>query len=566
MGSEIDRSGNVGISSTHILSFFDECNAYINWHQQKESQKSVILPFGEFTDDICLKVDALKAKIDDFFLRCKIASFDNSSVDILNNLSSQLELLRNQSIVDTHELEKLPISKIEANKSLILDETVNPIWKNLLQQLFELIKNLDSEFNFQLTEDNWIQINNNLFTYINWKSEQVGKKVAELGAEKINNCLQTSLKEELLLLVEKDLSLKEQTDSIVLVEKLVRYYCHLHHILNNFVTFSDFYSPNNKGIFQAGVLYFDQRRCDLCIKVSDMNRHNTMASASGICLVYFDCFSKIKNEKMIILAAFTDGDIDNLTIGRNAIFSDNNGLDWDATIIKIIENPISIRQAFWSPYRKISKFISKQIEKLAASQEEKVNTATTSNIEKVSEKTETGLNQSLQPTESKVVEPNKPTTEPQKPAPFDIAKFAGIFAAIGLAFGAIGGVLASVVGGFLDLTWWKMPLAFLGIILAISGPSMILAWLKLRKRNLAPILDANGWAINAKITINIAFGTTLTHLAKLPKNSIVNIKDPFSIKQSPLLYIIIILAVLGIASYLLWHYGYFAKWGINYNI
>ena len=34
-------------------------------------------------------------------------------------------------------------------------------------------------------------------------------------------------------------------------------------------------------------------------------------------------------------------------------------------------------------------------------------------------------------------------------------------------------------------------------MLAISGPSMLIAWLKLRQRNIGPILDANGWAVNA---------------------------------------------------------------------
>ena len=63
-------------------------------------------------------------------------------------------------------------------------------------------------------------------------------------------------------------------------------------------------------------------------------------------------------EAFDISFSLTDGDFDNISVGRNAIFYDRNGLDWDATIIKIIDNPISIRQAFWSPYRKVSKFIS----------------------------------------------------------------------------------------------------------------------------------------------------------------------------------------------------------------
>ena len=246
------------------------------------------------------------------------------------------------------------------------------------------------------------------------------------------------------------------------------------------------------------------------------------------------------------------------------VFYDNNGLDWDATIVKIIDNPISIRQAFWMPYRKVSKFISKQIEKFASSKDQEVHAVTTSKVESTTAKADTHLKETIKShsAEANVDKPAGVVTEPAKPAPFDIAKFAGIFAAIGLAFGAIGSVLASIVGGFLALTWWKMPLAFLGIILAISGPSMILAWLKLRKRNLAPVLDANGWAINAKATINIAFGATLTHLAKLPKNSKLNFNDPFTKKKNPLIPIVIILIVLCAIAYWLWHCGYLAKWGI----
>ena len=55
---------------------------------------------------------------------------------------------------------------------------------------------------------------------------------------------------------------------------------------------------------------------------------------------------------MTIVAAFTAGDSDNLMVGRNGVFYDRKGRDWDATITKIIDNPISIRQAFWSPYKK----------------------------------------------------------------------------------------------------------------------------------------------------------------------------------------------------------------------
>ncbi|MDD4428654.1 MAG: hypothetical protein PHG64_09730 [Paludibacter sp.] len=351
-------------------------------------------------------------------------------------------------------------------------------------------------------------------------------------------------KNKLIALVEKDKELEKEAGNIILVDQLVRYYRDLYQILNNFVTFADFYAPNAEAVFQAGILYIDQRSCNLCIKVTDMAKHNTMASYSGICLLYCDCISRATNEKMTIVVCLTDGDVDNLTVGRNALFYDKKGQVWDASITKIIDNPISIRQAFWSPYRKFAKFVSIQVEKFAASKDEQVTNSATSGLEK------TTAQVGIATTDAAKVNA-APAPAPQ---PFDIGKFAGIFAAIGLAFGAIGSVLASVVGGFLALTWWKMPLAFLGLILAISGPSMLLAWLKLRKRNLAPVLDANGWAINARATINIEFGRTLTHLAELPKNAKLNMLDPFSKKKNPILPLLIILAVLALVAYFLWKY------------
>jgi hypothetical protein len=261
---------------------------------------------------------------------------------------------------------------------------------------------------------------------------------------------------------------------------------------------------------------------------------------------------------MTIVAALTDGDFYNIDIGRNAIFYDRKGNDWDATIVKIIDNPISIRQAFWSPYRKVSKFISTQVEKVASAKEKEVDTVAAAGIERTTNKLDTGIKQSLQP--ARTAAPVQPVVQQQ---PFDIGKFVGIFAALSLALGAIGSVIASILTGFLGLTWWKMPLALLGLILVISGPSMIIAWIKLRKRNLAPLLDANGWAINARATINIPFGNTLTHIASLPLNAKLNLVDPFSKKKNPLIAIIISLIIILCATgYLLWYYGFLCKWGI----
>jgi len=84
---------------------------------------------------------------------------------------------------------------------------------------------------------------------------------------------------------------------------------------------------------------------------------------------------------------------------------------------------------------------------------------------------------------------------------------------------------------------------------------MLLAWLKLRKRNLGPILDANGWAVNARARINVPFGRSLTSIAVLPPGAQRDLADPFAEKQKPwglYLTLVILLALV-----ILWAFGRF---------
>ena len=291
-------------------------------------------------------------------------------------------------------------------------------------------------------------------------------------------------------------------------------------LLRNFVSFQDFYAKRGKAllgrgnaqdapwaIFQAGTLVIDQRACNLCLKVSDMGKHNAQAPDSGMYLIYCNCKHQATGQTMTIVAAMTVGEIRNLKVGKNALFYDRQGHDWEAEVVKIIDNPISIGQAFWSPYRKLGEWVSGLITKSAAEKEKKSFADMTAKLQ-----TPPAAGQAAQP------------------APFDIAKFAGIFAAIGMAIGALGTFLTGLldeVGKIAENGWWAIPALIICILLAISGPSMVLAWMKLRKRNLAPLLNANGWAVNADAIVNVLFGNTLTEQAQYP---IMKLKDPFQKK------------------------------------
>ena len=503
VGHVTDRSGDKGINTELIEKFYQALADYTAWQAA-----AVEAPYGADTDKAIEAYNTLDAKVKDYFVRARLASFSPESASKLDVQASLIETISAENLTGkTDEIAAYPIARITDKAELPLDATINPAWADKFNTLIAIIKPQEKA----ITAQSWASIGAAFAAYNAWKSAKKGAEVESLGMETINKLLADNKKQTLLDLITQDNALKEEAESIEMVGKFLHIYRDFYRLLRNFVTFHDFYDKNINAVFQSGRLIIDQRECRLCIKVADMGKHNTMAAASGMYLVYCDCTSPLKNAKQTIVATVTVGDIGDLFVGKNAIYYDNEGGVWDAVITKIIDNPISIGQAFWSPYRRMSTIIENLINKSAADKDAAMMKDMTAKINEAPKAT-----------------PGAPTEN--KPQAFDIAKFAGIFAALGMALGMIGTALTSLFKGIFALEWWQLIAAFAGIILVISGPAMVLAWMKLRRRNIAPLLNANGWAINAASKINIPFGESLTDIAKYPK---LNLKDPYAKKDLP---------------------------------
>jgi hypothetical protein len=371
--------------------------------------------------------------------------------------------------------------------------------------------------------------------YESWRAAKAGVAVEKLGLKRVREILSSKAKENLAVLIAKDKALEPEAASIANVEKLARYVRDLHCLCVNFVNFKHLYEGREPAIFQCGTLFLDQRSCTLCLTVDDAGKHATMAGLAGAYLAYCDCVRKGTGEQMSIVAIFSQGDDDNLMVGRNGVFYDRKGRDYDATITKIVSNPISVRQAFWSPYKKLVRMIDEQVSKRAAA----ADSAADSKL--------AGAAQSAADVGS--------TPPPAQPKKIDV----GVVAALGVACSAAGTALAYLLGLFKGIELWQVLLVVLGLMLLISGPAMIIAWMKLRKRNLGPIFDANGWAVNAKARINVPFGTSLTGIAQLPPGATVDAGDRYA-EQAAFLpkFLLVLFLALCIHSYLYNQGGFYA--------
>lgn len=558
IGDTPDRSGDKGINAELAAQFFSAGRALMAWRQQPnlEPANSSLLPLKENTATGVEALLKVREKIEDYFTRCRLASFDPRAAELLNASTEDLKSLAPLNLAHTMgsrgtaennaAISALPLAMVAAGKSLPLTrDSLNPAWADLIssfnqQLVLPLIGARDC-----LTEQEWQLIMSRFEACLAWLEQKPATALDDLSSVELEPLLAPTLEAALSELIAADAALIETVDAIAHTDRLVRYTRDLACLARNFASFQNFYSGTEKGLFQAGTLYLDGRSCDLCIQVLDPSKHVALASLSGIYLAYCECVRGEKGsmEQMTIAAAFTAGDSDQLMVGRNGLFYDRHGRDWHATITKIIDHPISLRQAFWSPYKKLARLINEQIQKLAASKEKLSEGAASASVNVLTSKASAAV--TLPPAKAPASAPTAPA------APFDVAKFAGIFAAIGLAVGAMGTAVANLLHSFLNLAWWQMPLAIAGLLLVVSGPSVLLALFKLRNRNLGPLLDANGWAVNTRARINIPFGRSLTKLATLPAGAKCSNHDPYAETQIPWRrYLLMGSVILGAVTYL----------------
>lgn len=532
-GTVTDRSGKPGIDQERADAYFKDVDALAKWLDARTADAK-ILPLGPATDAACEAFEALRPKLEDWLARCKLAAFDARAATALAGKTEELEALSPQALTSgAAEIARLPLARIDPSARLPLGTGVNPAWSSAVSTFSRDVVVPLLGAREALVEADIAAITDKLAPFAAWKKAKPTTALGDMSAERVRELAGGGQRTKIAELIAADKALEKEYGAIASVAKLVRMQRDLARILRSFVSFSDFYGKMD-GAFQAGVLYLDGRACRLCVPVADAAKHALLAASSEAYLLY--CDLKRGKDTRHIVAAVTNGDADNLFVGRNGVFYDRKGQDWDATIAKIVTNPISVREAFWTPYKKIVRLVEQQVAKRASAAEAESDARLAETATSVA-------------TADRGVMAAAATPRPPAAAPEGKKIDVGTVAAIGVAVGGIGAMVAGVLGAFFELGLW-MPFGVIALLLAISGPSMLLAWIKLRRRNLGPLLDANGWAINGRARVNVAFGAAMTELARLPPGSRRSLDDPYADKKTPWKRIVIlVILVLAIAAW-----------------
>lgn len=516
-----DACGASGVDAQSLDRFASDLESYRAWQGRAASFAGLFESGEEGQKAVTLFADVAEA-IDDYFRRCRVLAMAGGA-EAGNELTSLIASMLSRAMPEgADDLARLPAAMPDASCVLRIDGPLHPSFGKEIIAFFSLASKALSSPDV-VSQAEWERLASTMGAYGVWLSEKPSLSLTALDSA-------YSLEDVAALrsLIDKDLAMASQGEALKELRRTLLLKRDFLRLLGNFVNLDDFYSRKD-GIFRSGRLFLDGRELELCLDVNNAPAHATMAGLSSIYLIYCDLADKTGKKKAIV-AALTAGDADNIFVGKNGIFYDNEGQDWDAVITKLVVQPISIREAFFSPYRWLVKTLEEFAMKRAA-------TAESANLN-----TMKGIAQ----TTAMV---GKPEVKPEQAIPKKID--VGTVAAIGVALGSIGAMVTSVLGLFFGMGAW-MPLGFIGVLFLISGPSMILAYMKLRRRNLGPLLNAEGWAINGRLKINVPFGATLSHLATLPLGATRLIKDPFAEKKRPwLLYVFVAAIAVAIAAYFL---------------
>jgi hypothetical protein len=284
-----DKSGKDGLDEAATKAFFEAIRAHAEWLKKGKTDEA-LRPLGDDTASAHGAYAAVKAKIDDYFARGRVAAYDARALAAVNGEEkAYLEIAAKDLNVSAAEVAHFPIAQVAVDKPLPLARGVNPAWADRVAAFSAAVVKPLLGAKDALTEAEWRTICGKLDPYGAYVADKKGASVEKLGAARVEELAASDLEKKLLDLVAEDKALGPEAQAIEKVEKLVRYNRDLMEIANNFVSFRDFYSRRKPAAFQIGTLYLDGRAAELVISVNDAGKHAALAGLSRICLVYCDC-------------------------------------------------------------------------------------------------------------------------------------------------------------------------------------------------------------------------------------------------------------------------------------
>lgn len=503
----LDASGEAGVDRAGLAEFSRAREAALDWF----GREAAVKPAGEDALPAAEKVRAARDRLDTWFLQCRLVSAQPGAVEYFKLTHAELEVAAADEGALRKGLERLPVATPNAAGVLTFDQA-HPVPANapILELPGAIARILDREVP-SLTEADWLEALALGEKILAWEAERAQHPVATLGRSRLEE-ITTEQLAALDQLCADDLALGHELGRIGELETLLLCQKHLVGLVNNFVAMPYLYAGTRHPIFHQGKLIMAGREFHLSVYVENVGAHKALAAESSMFLLYV----KVDGRKVngTVAVPVTCGTSDGLYVGKRGIFVDLDDVEHDALVIDVMRNPISVREAALAPFARIGSMIQARLEGIQGKADEAFNQRATTAIDAAHRSTSGAIDVSR----AAAVDGRVPAATTDAPAAAP-ASMVNVVMAGGLAVAALGSAFAFVAAKLTEVGPVGAITIVVAMLAAIILPFALLAWWKLRKRNLAGILEASGWALNDRLLLTRRLGARFTRRPPRPPGS-----------------------------------------------
>ncbi len=466
-GGVADISGKTGVGIEQLTVFRDACTAYLRWLDAASPDDPRVFPLGSRTHEAWETLCKNRKMADDFFLLAGLADFDHETS------RKYMETREINSPIDAALLAYPPARPLPDGSLPLSGPCVNPVFKDKLACMRDnLVSPALGRHAESISGQEWNSIKAMFAPYNARMEEKTGLQAEKFPREKLEKWIRPEFHDAVAAIVEKDSLITKRAAAFDLMEKLILCQMHMMRFLNNFVCLSELYSVDKRAVFERGSAVLDGRWFNMAVKITDVTQHMNTAKSSGIFIIYLDVFPTGDHPGFKAVLPATSGTKGNLCAGKRGIFIDLDGVEHDAAILNIIENPISLREAVFSPFKNVGDFVIGKIESMSVSAEKKL-VATADLV-------------------------TAPLTPPAAPAP-KLAQ--NNLMGISFSLAAIGSSLAFMTKSIGSMSSGALISGVTGVAAVIIMPIMTVGIIKLKRQDLSPILEGCGWAVNHRMKL-----------------------------------------------------------------
>ncbi|RKG85124.1 kinesin [Corallococcus terminator] len=497
-----NRAGLVGVDAALVKRFREERTALL----AHLSGRDAVFTWGTASLEQAKRIHDVAPLLDGYFVQCRLVAAQPEAAASLRLRAERVEGALGDLGAMGKAAGELPIAPPDPTGVLVWARLYRGPGYERLEAFHQEVATPLLGDGLKLTDTAWKELSAKAEGILAWQSK---RDTHALHA--VADTLSTVSDEELDALEaasREDLSLKGTLDVIAELERLVLYQRWLLVFANNFISMPSLYLPKRRALMERGTLILAGRKYTLSVLVKDRAAHSALTGQGTTCILYVKVLPKDGAEGYEVAVPVTAGRSTELVVGKRGVFYDVDGVESDAIVTQVVRQPVSLWESMTMPFMRIGAFISGKVEKLAASGEKEFDSSL-----------EQGYTQAV------TAPPAGAAPAAAAPAAPAAGGLAGVLAAGGIAFAALGSSLAFILTQVKSLTLVDVITAATILAIVVMAPAGLLGWMKLRRRNLALLLEGSGWALNDRLMLTRDVATLITRRPKLPKNARVDRSD-----------------------------------------